>query len=70
MSDWAFLAMAHYRLGHQAEAQSCLDKFHRMYEASDDAHKNQCAALIVEADSVVQSANEPLGKQSESGPAK
>jgi hypothetical protein len=26
--DWAFLAMAHYRLGHDAEARHWLDHFH------------------------------------------
>jgi hypothetical protein len=32
--DWVFLAMAHHRLGHKAEAKCWLDKF-RAYKVPD-----------------------------------
>ena len=33
--DWAFLALAHHRLGHRAEARRCLDRL-REHRPSED----------------------------------
>jgi tetratricopeptide (TPR) repeat protein len=54
--DWAFLAMAHYRLGHRDEARRWLDRF-RDYQPSAHAmlfwYELEISLLRSEAESVI-----------------
>jgi serine/threonine protein kinase/WD40 repeat protein len=54
MADWAFLAMAHFQLGHESDAQNCFKEFREMYSAADEAHKKRYKDLAAEVEMLVK----------------